>query len=77
MPFTRSRDNFDPETLRVLNAAFNEAWNVLESGGIQFDREATRTALADIIIKFASQGEIDPDRLKALALTALPNYVSG
>ena len=29
MPFSDYRDNFDPETLAILEAAFNEAWEVL------------------------------------------------
>jgi hypothetical protein len=29
MPFSDYRDNFDPETLAIVEAAFNEAWEVL------------------------------------------------
>ena len=28
MPFSDYRDNFDPETLAILEIAFNEAWEV-------------------------------------------------
>ena len=35
MPFSAYRDNFDAETLAILEAAFNEAWEVVRaSGGI-------------------------------------------
>ena len=35
-----------------------------------FVREATKTAVADLIVKFASHGESDPAKLKALVLVA-------
>lgn len=71
-PFNNYRDNFDPETLAILEAAFNEAWGVLTTSGGTFDQEATRNALADLIMSFASEGETNPKRLKELALSALP-----
>ena len=43
MPFTNYRDNFDPETLAVLEIAFNEAWEVLLASGGDFDQKATRS----------------------------------
>jgi len=49
MPFSDYRDNFDPETLAILEAAFNEGWEVLMASGGDFDQEATRNALADLI----------------------------
>ena len=45
MSFSDDRDNFDPETLAILEAAFNEAWEVLMASGGDFDQEATRNAL--------------------------------
>ena len=44
MPFSDYRDNFDPETLAMLEAAF-ETWEVSMPSGGAF--EATRNALAD------------------------------
>ena len=70
MPFSDYSD--DPETLAILEAAFNEAWEVLMASGGDFDHEATRNALADLIMSFAAEGEADPKRLKELALSALP-----
>ena len=72
MPFSNYRDNFDPETLAILEIAFNEAWEVLLASGGTFDQMATRDALAELIVSFAAEGETDPKRLKALALAALP-----
>ena len=72
MPFSDYRDNFDPETLAILEIAFNEAWEVLLASGGTFDQMATRDALADLIMSFAAEGETDPKRLKQLALSALP-----
>ena len=73
MPFSEYRDNFDPETLAILEIAFNEAWEVSLAGGGVFDPKATRDALAVLIISisFAAEGETDPKRLKQLALSAL------
>ena len=72
MPFSDYRDNFDPETLAILEIAFNEAWEVLLASGGTFDQMATRDALAELTVSFAAQGETDPKRLKQLALSALP-----
>jgi len=72
VPFSNYRDNFDPETLAILEIAFNEAWEVLLASGGNFDQKATKDALAEVIISFAAEGETDPKRLKALALSALP-----
>ena len=76
MPFSNYRDSFSPETLAVLEAAFNAAWDVVVTSGVDCDQQATRTALADAIVYFASEGEIDPKRLKELALAALPRALA-
>jgi hypothetical protein len=72
VPFSSYRDNFDSETLAILEAAFNQAWDAVIKSGAALDQQATRTALADLIVSFASEGEIDPKRLKEKALAALP-----
>ena len=72
MPFSGYRESFSPETLAVLEAAFNAAWDAVVASGVDCDQQATRTALADAIVYFASEGETDPKRLKELALAALP-----
>jgi hypothetical protein len=72
MPFSHYRDSFDPETLTVLEVAFHEAWHVLQASGGDFEQEATRKALAELIVSFAAEGETNPKQLKRLALAALP-----
>jgi hypothetical protein len=59
---------YDPETLAVLESAFNETWAVLK---INSDREVTREALARSILKLAGGGERDPERLRNGALLEL------
>ena len=77
MRFSNYRDNFEPERLTVLEAAFDEAWHALQSSGGEFDKEATKRALADLIMSFAAEGDTDPKRLKAKALAALPYVLVG
>jgi hypothetical protein len=72
VPFSNYRDNFDAETLAILEIAFNEAWEVLLASGCAFDQKATRDALAELIMSLAAEGETDPKRLKELALADLP-----
>jgi hypothetical protein len=69
MRFSNYRDNFEPETLAVLDAAFNEAWYALQTSRGEFDKEATKRALADLIMSFAAE--------KAKALAALPYVLAG
>jgi hypothetical protein len=76
VPFGGYRESFSPETLAVLEAAFNAAWDAVVASGVDCDQQATRTALADAIVYFASEGETDPKRLKELALAALPRALS-
>ena len=64
MPFSAYRDNFDAETLAILEAAFNEAWEVLIASGGEFDQKATRDALAELIISFAAECETNPKATK-------------
>jgi hypothetical protein len=70
-PFRQHYDSFDPEILAVLEISFNETWTELQRNSNGFDQASMRTAVADLIIKFASQGESDPQKIKALVLAAL------
>jgi hypothetical protein len=72
VPFRSYRDNYSPETLTILESAFNEAWDTLVASGGDFNQDETRRHLAELIISFAAEGESDPKRLKQLALAALP-----
>ena len=76
MQFSIYRGSFSPWTLAVLEAAFNAAWDAVVTSGLDCDQQATRTALADAIVYFASEGETDPKRLKELALAALPRALA-
>jgi hypothetical protein len=73
MPFRKYYDSFNPETLALLGSVLDETWTALQANGGTFDRTQTRAAIADLIVKFAQQGERDPQRLKRLVLAALPS----
>jgi hypothetical protein len=65
--------SYDPETLRVLTNAFDEAWMDIQAmlGNKPLDPTATRSALAKRIMAAAERGERDPKRLKLIALRAV------
>ena len=64
MPFTGA--SYDPETLALLTAAFNEAWHELQAKeGLRSDAILARNLLASRIMLAANQGERDPAKLKA------------
>ena len=73
-PFRQHSDSFNPETLTLLESVLDETWTAIQNKGNTFDELETRTAIADLIVKFAQQGERDPQKLKALVLAALPSY---
>ena len=56
---------FDPETLRVVAAAFDDAWASVTAGGDKLDgnAEAVRELLAKHIMEMAQEGEFDQRRL--------------
>jgi hypothetical protein len=64
--------SFDPEAIRILSAAFEEAWQALLRSGAKFgsDRRAeeARDTLAKYMIEQAKQGELDQRRLQEGAL---------
>jgi len=66
---------FDPEEIRILVAAFDEAWGAVQASGVIFDRKAkadtARAILAKHIIAAAKDGEYDEVRLRDGALGAL------
>jgi hypothetical protein len=65
---------FDPETVIILSAAYDEAWRSLQNSGIYFtcrEAEAARERLAQRIIENAKGGERDPGRLRDDALRDL------
>jgi hypothetical protein len=72
-PFRQHYNSIDPETLALLDSILNETWKAVRSNGT-FDAVSTRTAIADLTMQFAQQGQRDPQRLKTLVLAALPSY---
>jgi hypothetical protein len=66
---------FDPESVRVLAAALDDAWRSLQKSGAYFKSrghaDATRERLAIRIIEMAKLGERDPARLRDDALLDL------
>ena len=72
-PFRQHYDSLNPETLALLETVLNETWGALKSKR-NFDEIEMRTAITDLIVNFAAQGQRDPKTLKALVLAALPYY---
>jgi hypothetical protein len=77
MPIIASlaQNAFDPESIRVLETAFDAAWKTVNSSGsdLAVDGRAasTRELLAKRIIEMAERGESDPRRLVDDALAHL------
>ena len=65
--------SYDPETLRVLTHALDEAWMDIKAmlGGKPLDPNGMRSPLATRIMAAANSGERDPKRLKLIALGAI------
>jgi hypothetical protein len=63
---------FDPDAIRILTAAFDDAWQRLQNSGVRFDSDhqskQARNILAKHIIEQARQGERDERRLRDGAL---------
>jgi len=59
---------FDPQTLVLLEAAFDEAWLTLKSVG---NETARSDELARAVLRLAMEGERDPIRLHDEALERL------
>jgi hypothetical protein len=59
-----SDNAFDPETIKLLTAAFEDAWKILDgSGTVGADEDPRRDKLARLIIIMAQDGERDPIKL--------------
>jgi hypothetical protein len=71
---------FDPDIVRVMSAAFEDAWQTLQTnkaGVAASDRAAvTREILARHIIEMASLGDRDQCRLRESALYHLAEVTS-
>jgi hypothetical protein len=60
--------SFDPQTLVILEAAFDEAWLTLKSIG---NRTVRPDELARSLLRLAMEGERDPTQLHDGALKGL------
>ncbi|MFZ1990913.1 MAG: hypothetical protein WAW96_14210 [Alphaproteobacteria bacterium] len=72
MPFSDA--SYDPQTLALLTQAFEEAWREVQtchSGRTADDLVTTRKMMALKIMTAANKGELDPERLRLLALRAV------
>ena len=65
-----SKHSFDPVTLRVLYAAFDRAWNVVEAETDVSNCSAVRDTMALALIGLAKFGETDIERLTAYAVAS-------
>ena len=57
---------FDPETIALLHAVLDEAWDSLNA---QEQAQSSKSLLAERILHLAATGERDPVRLRVAALT--------
>ena len=68
-------DPFDPEVVRAMGLAFDNAWESLKACGNAYaapsQAESTREALALSIVGIAQCGERDANRLRERALACL------
>jgi hypothetical protein len=63
-----SLPSFDPDTLRALYAAFDNAWQGVKADTDASNRDAVRDRIALAIIGQARAGETNVARLTALAI---------
>src|SRR5262249_38788895 len=61
-----SRNSFDPDVLRLLSVAFDEAWDAVPNHLQHPDR--LRAVRATQVFELAARGELDPKRLSEEAL---------
>ena len=73
--FADSASAFDPQTVKILVGAFDDAWAKLIASGAPFGQtdytETAREILAKQIIDLAKEGERDQTRLTEGALLKL------
>jgi len=66
--FNTGSGSFDPQTLLILETAFDEAWLTLKAAGNSTVRP---DELARLVLRLAMEGERDPVRLHDGALEGL------
>ncbi len=76
MPFSGA--SYDPETLAMMARVFDEAWQELQSvNGSAASSDMVRTTMATRIMAAVADGELEPSKLKLLALEAVDARPSG
>jgi hypothetical protein len=65
--------SYDPETLRTLTGAYEDAWRAMQDmlGKKPLDETGLRSHLATRIMRAAASGERDARRLKLIAIGAI------
>ena len=71
MAYIRETEEFDRETLHILENALNEAWRGVKPNYLNGRAYGARTVLAQHIFAMAKQGERDTRRLIDGALMRL------
>lgn len=70
-----TQTSFDSETLAVLTKAFSAVWDEARHQNLTAERESARATIASILLVAASDGERDPEQLKAIALEAIGGLI--
>jgi len=65
---------FEPDTVKVLKQAFDEAWVRIAPSIVPDRIDDTRLSLAHAIVAHAGRGECDCESLKAAALDAVQKH---
>ena len=74
--FLKNYDGFEPETLAILTITLDATCEELQHNPY-FDLVSARAVVADLIMKIASRGASDPQKIKALALAAYRSHSYG
>jgi hypothetical protein len=64
--------SFDPETIELLRAALDQAWQSLSPGQ---QAHTSKSFIAQRILKLAAGGERDPARLRRYALATITTAI--
>ena len=71
MAYIKDIEEFDPQTLRILGDALDDAWQRVKRNHLNGRAYAARRVLAQHIYAMAKQGERDPRHLSDGALMRL------
>ena len=63
MAYIKDVEEFDPQTLRILGEALDDAWQRVKRNHLNGRAYAARSVLAQHIYAMAKQGERDPRHL--------------